>query len=499
MSKRFLFCDHRYRLLRRAAIIAILAGIGAGCSSDYTRNNWGLYKKSIEAEQDQYSSSSPYPYIDQETTSSISHGTAAPVPIQSVDARPVLAAQPDYQPKSQSRGNSAASAARSDIARSELPPPSHSAYAVSNVDPITTSGAMRRTPAVSGEGGWTNGGGTALTLRQGETLFNLSKRYGVPVSAIMKANGIHDADEVQVGQTIVIPTYTYSRNAPVSAPDNNPGTRFARAGRGSLVEPDPGTIIPLPEWRPHRYASYDARGQETRYAAATKTGTHIVSGGDTLTGIALANNVAVSELMAANGLSDHSIHAGQRLTIPAGGGYRAHLARNEVVDRVDHALAGSRNRADADTAAAGIRDARPKPAAANVDAPAQTGIGEFRWPVRGRVISGFGEKTESGRNDGIDISVPEGTAVKATENGIVVYAGDELEGFGNLLLVRHTDGWVSAYAHNKALEVKRGDEVRRGQIIARSGRTGNAEMPKLHFELRKSSLPVDPLKHLGGA
>jgi murein DD-endopeptidase MepM/ murein hydrolase activator NlpD len=89
--------------------------------------------------------------------------------------------------------------------------------------------------------------------------------------------------------------------------------------------------------------------------------------------------------------------------------------------------------------------------------------------------------------------------VKATENGVVVYAGNELEGLGNLVLVRHADGWVSAYAHNKEIDVKRGEEVRRGQTIARSGRTGSTDMPKLHFELRKNSTPVDPLKHLGGA
>ncbi len=138
-------------------------------------------------------------------------------------------------------------------------------------------------------------------------------------------------------------------------------------------------------------------------------------------------------------------------------------------------------------------------AKSNEAAPERSGFGVFRWPVHGRIISNFGDAVASGKNDGIDISVPEGTAVKAVENGVVVYAGNELQGLGNLVLVQHADGWVSAYAHNRDIEVKRGDEVRRGEILARSGRTGNADTPKLHFELRRHSKPVDPVRYLDGA
>jgi murein DD-endopeptidase MepM/ murein hydrolase activator NlpD len=120
----------------------------------------------------------------------------------------------------------------------------------------------------------------------------------------------------------------------------------------------------------------------------------------------------------------------------------------------------------------------------------------FRWPVRGRVISGFGKKPNGERNDGINLAVPEGTAVKAAEDGTVIYAGSELKSYGNLVLIRHTGGWVSAYAHNSELKVKRGDEVRRGQVIAASGMSGGVTTPQVHFELRKDAAPVDPLKHL---
>ena len=119
---------------------------------------------------------------------------------------------------------------------------------------------------------------------------------------------------------------------------------------------------------------------------------------------------------------------------------------------------------------------------------------EFRWPARGRIIQGF----KSGGNDGINIAVPEGTSVRAAESGVVAYAGSELKGYGNLVLIKHPNGFVSAYANNGELDVKRGDTVKRGQIIAKSGQSGNVSTPQLHFELRKGSTPVDPTAFLAG-
>ena len=128
--------------------------------------------------------------------------------------------------------------------------------------------------------------------------------------------------------------------------------------------------------------------------------------------------------------------------------------------------------------------------------PAALSAGDFRWPVRGRIISSYGEKNDGGTNDGINVSVPEGTSVRASENGVVAYAGNELKGYGNLVLIRHSDDWVTAYAHNSDLLVSRGDVVSRGQVIAKAGQTGSVSTPQMHFELRKGSQPVDPLKHL---
>ena len=116
--------------------------------------------------------------------------------------------------------------------------------------------------------------------------------------------------------------------------------------------------------------------------------------------------------------------------------------------------------------------------------------------MRGRIIAGFGAKPNGEKNDGINLAVPEGTSVKAAEAGTVIYAGNELEGYGNLVLIRHADGWVSAYANNESLAVKRGDKVRRGETVAHAGMTGSVSSPQVHFELRKGAKPVNPLDYL---
>jgi murein DD-endopeptidase MepM/ murein hydrolase activator NlpD len=131
------------------------------------------------------------------------------------------------------------------------------------------------------------------------------------------------------------------------------------------------------------------------------------------------------------------------------------------------------------------------PASAAVATPEKPtdngGAPSFRWPARGRVISGSGAMTNGQQNDGINLALPEGTPVHAAK------------GYGNLVLVRHANGFVTAYAHASEIMVKRGDQVRRGQVIAKSGQTGNVTSPQLHFEIRKGSTPVDPTQYLPGA
>jgi murein DD-endopeptidase MepM/ murein hydrolase activator NlpD len=249
-------------------------------------------------------------------------------------------------------------------------------------------------------------------------------------------------------------------------------------------------------------------------------GAYVVRPGDTLWSISQAHGVSTSDLLSANGLQTATLTPGQTLAIPASGGRTHQVARldpgNAAVSdaptivpeqRPAEAAQPPQQPASPSSAPAGHQSqpvtayapANQPDASAAAAAADNAAAGGFRWPVRGRIITGFGQRANGERNDGIKLSVPEGTSVRAAEDGTVIYAGDELKSYGNLILVRHADGWVSAYAHNKELMVRRGEEVRRGQIIAKSGMTGNVTTPQVHFELRKGATPVDPVPHMSDA
>jgi len=130
------------------------------------------------------------------------------------------------------------------------------------------------------------------------------------------------------------------------------------------------------------------------------------------------------------------------------------------------------------------------------DVPLPPSRNTFLWPIEGSVISGFGAKPGGKHNDGINIAAPVGSEVRAAKSGVVAYAGNELRGYGNLVLIRHDGGWMTAYAHNDALLVGKGDVVRRGQVISHSGRSGGVSRPQTHFEIRHDGEPQDPLRLL---
>ncbi len=139
---------------------------------------------------------------------------------------------------------------------------------------------------------------------------------------------------------------------------------------------------------------------------------------------------------------------------------------------------------------------KPPAAAQAEDEPPPRSGRMFSWPVRGRILSTFGPKPDGLHNDGINIAARAGSPVIAAENGVVVYSGSELRGFGNLVLVRHADGWITAYAHLDRVLVRKGQQVKRGQAIATVGSSGGVDQPQLHFEIRRGTQAVDPAKFL---
>ena len=317
-------------------------------------------------------------------------------------------------------------------------------------------------------------GGTTIIVGTSDTLDILAKRYNVSSAAILQANGYKGPRTLSPGQQLVIPP----RQAVAAAP---------------------APAVARPASKPVA-------------AAAASSSVHIVNRGDTLMSIARRNQVPVSELARANHLDQSAtLSLGMKLTVPAPKSASAAPAPVAAAPAQPAAVAatpatrmaaagGPPQSARLASATTNVVEEKPVAEAAPAKPSEATGaLPTFRWPVRGKVITSYGAKTNGKSNDGINLAVPEGTPVKAAEDGVVAYSGNELKGYGNLVLVRHSNGYVTAYAHASELLVKRGDTIKRGQIIANSGHSGEVGSPQLHFEIRKGSSPVDPLQFLNGA
>lgn len=339
--------------------------------------------------------------------------------------------------------------------------------------------------AATKQEGWTAAGGTYVTMRQGETVYNLAKRYGVPANAIMEANNISDPKGVSAGTQVIIPTYIYSRTAPISTPDNNVAVRSASSNIGGRSE-FPMSIAPVPSKRPQGVQVASIAPTMAQVASpVSSSGHYVVASGDTLSSIAQSAGTNVATLKSLNGLSSDNIRLGQKLMIPGADSNAVQVQKVSAPqnDPVVQPKAANKSISTIDSSS-------------TASAPANTGVEALRWPVRGRVVSSYGSNVGGKGNDGIDISVPRGSTVKAAENGVVIYAGEGLKEFGKTVLVRHDNGLVTVYGHLDKISVQRGDNVSRGQNVGASGMTGSAKQPQLHFEVRKNTTPVNPMTYL---
>jgi murein DD-endopeptidase MepM/ murein hydrolase activator NlpD len=442
-----LLCSRRLSHVAALALISI--GL-AGCSGD------------MSTRLSQESFSNPF------ASRSEPAGTLPPAPIERREPPRYSPPQPQYQssalppPIAAPQSNPTASAGVSGGGRglASYAPPPHPPLEV------TGTAAPRSVAAIRSPGP----GSTTIIVGTSDTLETLSRRYNVTPAAILQANGYKGPRNLSPGQQLVIPRQTAVGAAPaLAAPASKP------------------------------------------VAVAAAPAVHVVNPGDTLLSVARHNHVSLSELARANGLeSNAKLRLGMKLTVPgaktAAVAPAAQPATVAVAAQPVAAVAAPATR----MAAAGgpPQSARLAQAttttedtavATPVKAEATGALPTFRWPVRGKVITSYGAKTNGKSNDGINLAVPEGTPVKAAEDGVVAYSGNELKGYGNLVLVRHSNGYVTAYAHASELMVKRGDTIKRGQIIAKSGQSGEVGSPQLHFEIRKGSSPVDPLQFLNGA
>lgn len=301
-------------------------------------------------------------------------------------------------------------------------------------------------PAPAVHYGQSSGAGSAgiHTVSKGDTLYSISRRYRLPMRDIVVLNNITQPFKLYVGQRIKLP--------------------------------------PPQEYR--------------------------VEQGDTLYGVSRLFNLNVSEVARLNAVEPpYILKVGQVLRLPA-------VIRQA---RPQSSLASAAPSPVRKPAA--LMDGVPVPqgkpvqlarssGAAGQDQPQSLKISRVRTqapkrvsskflkPVQGKIISSYGAKSNGLYNDGINIAAPRGTPVKAAENGVVVYAGNALKGSGNLILVRHEGRWMSAYAHLDSIGVRKGQVVKRGSVIGKVGSTGSVSTSQLHFEVRRGTSALDPMRYM---
>jgi murein DD-endopeptidase MepM/ murein hydrolase activator NlpD len=519
-----------------ALIVALLASAASGCSSDVTRFG-GLFSSSGQdqmttnsiprrnmsglqgdpvpqadmqggAMQPNYANNNqamnqPYP-AQQSTYGSTARMASAPVSVQ----RSELAAPGAVSQNTMSQGGMSPAREKQVALAQPFPAataPQHSAQVLTppkrDADAIVTGS----TPKVSG---WSSANAPSVTMRPGESIATLANRYGVPEKEVLRANGLKSASAAKPGQVILIPTYNGGNAAKASAQSND----LAKGGQapqpGKQQEQNLAVVPGSNAARDKQMANADQAGKAPVGAGKGPKGaggSYVVKSGDSLAKIAKATGNSVDDIKAANNLTAGSIRIGQELHIPNGAGTADTMKTASIQPKAEQKPAAQPVSASATAAAQpatykapdateSVSDAAKKEVASA--APEATGIGKYRWPVRGAVIAAYGANVNGSRNDGIDISVPQGTAIKAAENGVVIYAGNGLKELGNTVLVRHDDGTVTVYGNADTLSVTRGQKIQRGQTVAVSGMSGNVKQPQVHFEVRKDATPVNPITFL---
>ena len=450
----------RSRRMPQVAVLALMSVGFAGCSADMqTRLSDSSFSNPF-ASQPEATGSVRTPAVERREQPQYARPQASAPQFQSQALPAPAAVAPSAYPAS-SGGVSGGGRGISSYA-----PPSRSPIETTATVPPRSVAAAR--PSAQN--------GATIIVGTSDTLDGLAKRYHVSAAAILQANGYKGPRVLSPGQQLIIPKQTaVAAAAPALAP----------------------------------------AASKPVAAVAGPSSVHIVNRGDTLISIARRNNVPVGELARANNLDQTAkLSLGMKLTVPgsrSAAAVAAPIAQSVAapaqpvaavaapVTRMA-AAGGPPQSARLASATTNVVEEKPVVEAASVKPSEATGaLPTFRWPVRGKVITSYGAKTNGKSNDGINLAVPEGTPVKAAEDGVVAYSGNELKGYGNLVLVRHSNGYVTAYAHASELMVKRGDTIKRGQIIAKSGQSGEVGSPQLHFEIRKGSSPVDPLQFLNGA
>ena len=383
--------------------------------------------------------------------------------------------------------------------------PRHNLFAVKS---SATAPAVATNPQVSRGAFESTSASTAgsVIVARGDSVHGLSRQHGVSARAIIEANNLRPPYLLKVGQQIVLPMsrshvvrrgdslYSISRQYGVDS--------FSLASANGLTTDyavQPGQTLMIPGAGEFAVASASARPIATSYEQPVPESVSVRTSRDSIPAAERPSLVDVP--ISAEALSPPTAApVADRLSVmppvqPVEGPLQEMPAQVAVV--TPQALSVPKPQELAVQPRPSVQAPPPAagpPAAVVSEPPARSG--GFLWPVSGKVVSTFGSKGSGLHNDGINIEAPRGTPIRAAENGVVAYAGNEIRGFGNMLLIKHEDGWITAYAHADSLLVKRGDKVKKGDTIARVGSTGTVDRPQLHFEMRQGKRAVDPQSRL---
>jgi murein DD-endopeptidase MepM/ murein hydrolase activator NlpD len=328
------------------------------------------------------------------------------------------------------------------------------------------------------------------TVERGETVYGLSRRYRVPIRSIIEANDLAPPYRLEVGQELRIPVpqrHVVRRGDTVYGISRAYGVSMSAITRVNDIDPPytirPGQKLLIPAERGPRTqtAAADSAGERGTRAQRSQDN-RSRTGGKPATRPAPSTPSPSPASPSTPASSDGD----------SGAAERAQPSRRAKASDEPAPAAASAPEPEPPKA---TQAAAPRPK--EVPSPPPRSSGRFQWPVTGKILSGFGPQDGGLHNDGINIAAPRGTPIRAAENGVVAYVGNELKGFGNLLLIKHADNWITAYAHTEEILVAHGETVSRGDIVARVGSSGNVADPQLHFEIRKRSKAKDPQRLLG--
>ena len=286
-----------------------------------------------------------------------------------------------------------------------------------------------------------------ITVAAGDTLYSLAQLYGTTVDELIRENNLSAPYTLSVGQKLKVPVEKESMAVQtITVP-----TRATTTTRVEL--------------------------QEITVAA-----------GDTLYSLSRKYSVPVNDLAVMNNLSaPFTLSVGQKLKVPN---------LNNAPVRTKVAATNDSNTAPTVAASGKPKEKISSDPTQKLPTISARSSSKFSWPVQGKVLSAYGAKGDGLFNDGINIAAARGTSVGAAENGVVAYAGNEVKGMGNLIIIQHSGGWMTVYAHLDSMSVRRGNKVSVGQKIGTVGETGKVDEPQLHFEIRKGTKAYNPASYL---